>query len=355
MTIKDLTYAAQQHLQSNTKTTFKRAHLYELLAALFGFRSYAALTASAVFTSGDGALELAPIEPATLRQRYLDLRYPAATADPVVSKLVDFATQHRLGVVRLSDLLADLQDGLYDWHNDDESGLSSIALDGLVRSAKSGNATAHYTLAWLYDSGDDADQPVGASYWYTQEQSGRTLEGIEKGWADAYAGRLAIKQQHAFHLRQAAQLGSAQALLDLADQFGDLSFFEGDHDDLGEDPMRVAEIAARLGRKADVHHWLTIAAEEGNTHAMLELIEHFDHRDHERCWTWIYLARLVGTDFTKDAYRLINEDGSPYDDDAGGPAFPIGRDALTLPSLDDARDTAVQEAAEEMFASLKQA
>lgn len=355
MTIKDLAYAAQQHLQSSTETTFKRAHLYELLAALFGFRSYAALTASAVFDLGNDALELVPMEQATLRKRYLDLKYPAATADHVVSELVNFATQHRLSVARLSDLLADIRDGLYDWQDFDESGISAIALDGLLRSAKNGNATAHYLLAWLYDPGEQSDQPVGASYWYTQEQNGRKLEGVEKGWADAYAGHLALKEKFAYHLRQAAQLGSAQALLDLADIFGDLSFFEGDHDDLDEDPMRVAEIAERLGLKAATHHWLTIAAEAGDTHAMLQLIERLDHQDRERCWIWIYLARLLGVDFTKADYRLINEDGSPYDDDVGGTAFPIGRDALTLRPLDDERDAAAQKAANEMFNRLVRA
>lgn len=355
MTIKTLAHAAQQHLQSSTQTTFKRAHLYELLAGLYGFRSYAALTASAVFTSGNEALECVPMEPATLRQRYFHLRYPAAMADHVVSELADFATEHRLGVVRLNDLIADLRDGVYDGYDLDKTGLSSIAVDGLVRSAENGNATAHYALALLYDPGDDREQAVGASYWYTQEQNGRTLDGVEKGWADAYAGRLALKEKHACHLRKAAQLGSAQALLELADRFGDLSFFDGDHDDLDEDPMRVAEIAERLGRKADTHHWLTIAAEAGNTHAMLELIEGFDHQDRERCWTWVYLARRLGIDFTKDDYRLINEDGFPYDDDVRGPAFAVGRDALDLRPLDDVRDTVVQRIAEEMFGRLVQA
>ena len=50
MTIKELAYSAQQHLQTNAGTRFKRAHIYELLAATFGFNSYAALCADAVFT-----------------------------------------------------------------------------------------------------------------------------------------------------------------------------------------------------------------------------------------------------------------------------------------------------------------
>ena len=42
MTIKELAYSAQQHLQASTGGSFKRAHVYELLAASFGFNSHAA-------------------------------------------------------------------------------------------------------------------------------------------------------------------------------------------------------------------------------------------------------------------------------------------------------------------------
>ncbi|MFV0601889.1 MAG: hypothetical protein ACK5NE_08740 [Brachymonas sp.] len=52
MTIKTLAYSAQQHLEANTGARYKRAHIYELLAAAFGFNSYASLCADAVFTEG---------------------------------------------------------------------------------------------------------------------------------------------------------------------------------------------------------------------------------------------------------------------------------------------------------------
>ncbi len=51
---------------------------------------------------------------------------------------------------------------------------------------------------------------------------------------------------------------------------------------------------------------------------MLQLIEDYDHGDLERCWKWVYLSRLVGTDLTQDAHYVINKDGSDYDDDVGG-------------------------------------
>ena len=50
MTIKELAYSAQQHLQASTGGSFKRAHVYELLAASFGFNSHAAFGIDAVLT-----------------------------------------------------------------------------------------------------------------------------------------------------------------------------------------------------------------------------------------------------------------------------------------------------------------
>ena len=103
--------------------------------------------------------------------------------------------------------------------------------------------------------------------------------------------------------------------------------------DVGADPSAVAEIAERLGRVADAKHWLTVAAESGDTRAMLRLIEEYDQGDLARSWTWVYLSRLVGTDLSKDDHYAINEDGSEYDDDVGGPAYAAGRDGVDLESL----------------------
>ena len=50
MTIKQLAFETQRHLQAQTSTTFKRSHVYELLAAAFGFNSYASLCAAYVFS-----------------------------------------------------------------------------------------------------------------------------------------------------------------------------------------------------------------------------------------------------------------------------------------------------------------
>ena len=136
---------------------------------------------------------------------------------------------------------------------------------------------------------------------------------------------------------------------------GDPSFFEQPRHDVGADPSAVAEIAERLGRVADAKHWLTVAAESGDTDAMLRLIEEHDQGDLARCWTWVYLSRLIGTDLTKDAHYAINEDGSEYDDDVGGPAYVAGRDGVDLDPLSAEQDASARDAAQDLFEQIQQA
>ena len=98
---------------------------------------------------------------------------------------------------------------------------------------------------------------------------------------------------------------------------------------------------------------LLFLAGSGDTDAMLQLIEEYNHADLQRCWAWVYLSRLVGTDLTQDAHYAINEDGSDYDDDVGGPAYVAGRDGLDLEPLDPAQDAAARLAAQKLFEQIE--
>lgn len=104
-----------------------------------------------------------------------------------------------------------------------------------------------------------------------------------------------------------------------------------------------------MGRAADAKHWLTVAAENGDTDAMLHLIEEHDQGELHRCWTWVYLSQLVGTDLTQDGHYAIHEDGSGYDDDIGGPAYVAGRDGVDLEPLGTEQDTTARLAAQNLF------
>jgi hypothetical protein len=154
-------------------------------------------------------------------------------------------------------------------------------------------------------------------------------------------------------LREAARLGQQDALLDLADRFGDPAFFEQADTHSNADPTVVAAIAQRLGRHGDAMKWLTVAAEAGDTEAMRQLIEEYDQRDLLRCWTWVYLAKLMDVDLTMDEHYAINEDGSPYDDDVGGAVYVGGCGGVVIDPISAKQDAVARDAAKKIFGRIR--
>jgi TPR repeat protein len=366
MKIKEIAYSAQQHLQVSTGVSFKRAHMYELLAASFGFNSYAAFGVDTVLTEHlPYSTQTAP-QSALIKQRCIELGYQPGTATLATATMESFLAAHQIGVASISSLVSRLrgaspiQDGDLEYDHDelfdpaDEGGFGPILLEGLEVAASKGNPLAHYALALMYDPGDDVeDRPVGRSFWHSQRQQGRALTGVEKEWADAYEAGLIQAGKYTHHLKEAGRLGNQYALLDLAERFDDPSFFEQTCREVDADPAAVASIAERMGLTADARHWLTVAAESGDTDAMLQLIEEYDHADLQQCWTWVYLSKLVGTDLTQDAHYAVNEDGSEYDDDVGGPAYVGGRDGVDLEALGSEQDIAAKLASMKLFEQIE--
>lgn len=372
MTIKELAYSTQQNLQTTTGSTFKRAHIYELLAAAFGFNSYASLTSDAVFTRDSLSSRRALKYADQVKDRCLEIGYDSKTADVVGKSLPALLTEQEIGVISIPDLVAHLrhEPAHEEWNEDEEEDdwelvqdarmavtdmlISPLLMDGLNNAASKGSAIAHYALALIHAGAEDDldDQAIGGDYWYQQAQSGRVLTGVEKEWADSHAARLDREQLFSRYLQEAARLGNPEALLELADRFDDPAFFDRATTGVNADPAWVAEIAERLGRPEDSKKWLTEAAISGDTEAMRQLIEEHDHGDLVRCWTWLYLAEMLGDDLTKDEYHAIHEDGSPYDDDVGGPMFADGRDGITLAPINAEQHATARKFAAEMFRAI---
>jgi TPR repeat protein len=262
MTIKELAYSAQKHLKSSTGHAFKRAHVYELLAAAFGFNSYAAVSTDSVFTRQSLTDPRDAHDSVLIKQRCIELGCAPDKADAVMSALEAMLTEQQIGVIRLSALLQRLRAGGDDVTADS---LPPMLLAGLDAAASKDNVLAHYALALIYAPDDDEARPTQM-------------------------------EKYTHHLREAGRLGNRHALLELADRFDDPTFFEQPRGDIDADPAAIAAIAEGMGRTADAKYWLTVAARKGDTDAMLQLIEEYDRGDLLRCWTWRYLAQLVGDD-----------------------------------------------------------
>ena len=101
MTIKELAYSAQQHLQTCTADPLKRTHVYELMSAAFGYKSYAAFGVDVIFVEGLLDPKSLTSAKASVEQRFIGLGYQRDTADDVAVALAGFLAQHQIGVLRI--------------------------------------------------------------------------------------------------------------------------------------------------------------------------------------------------------------------------------------------------------------
>lgn len=150
-------------------------------------------------------------------------------------------------------------------------------------------------------------------------------------------------------LSQSSTDGIIEARYTLAEARLDSCIFDIDPATVS-DPAAIAWLAIEHGNTQAAHHWLTQAAQRGDTQAMLALIDEYDRDNLYQSWVWLRLAQLLGDDFTLDDLRAIHEDGSLYDDDVGGPLYVAGREGIELPPLAPELASKAEEEAQHLFA-----
>ena len=106
MTVKELAYAVQRHIQDTIGTDFKRSHAYELLAAAYGFRTFASTQTEWVF-SGQSLCERGPSEnESNVRARCRDLGLSVAHAESIAHSLPKYLELNQFGITKISTLYA---------------------------------------------------------------------------------------------------------------------------------------------------------------------------------------------------------------------------------------------------------
>ena len=339
MSIKQLCFDAHIQLRDQHGSAVRRTHLYELLAALLGFNSHAALAADAVICQVRQAWKFTSDDLARLSKRCLALGYPTAERQRIVEAITALAENHRLVAVDVKYLVTlaagDTAGGDVDdeempddagidqaspWQNGPDLDLDSLLLiDALEQLAAKDHTDAHYALALLLQCEAPEDRD---GHWYRQQLAGRRLDGPEKEWADDYAAALAQVDQYRRHLAAAARLGRSDAALKWAELTGDEADFRHALSLAApEDATHLLDVADRFGASATVVPLLRQAALGGDVEAMRQLAEDFEP-DPIEAWTWVHLAQLCGTDLTR--MEAIYEDGSPADDDLPGNIFAVG-------------------------------
>lgn len=355
MSIKTFVYSAQQQLRVRTDSDLKRAHVYELLAASFGFKSYSALCTEGVLVQSEAVDPASTACISSATGRGMEIGYTKSSAGILAAGLRDLITQHRLTFIGFSNLIDELhgqpthETMVMDFP---DGHAPPLLIEQLEAAAGRNVALAHYALSLLYSPDEGDESEPRRDYWYRQAQQGQILSPAQQQFSDEYAAYLTQLEKFRHHLGEAARLGCAWALLDQADYFDDPSFFDNASELPEGDAIWISDIAERLNRPADAKRWLTAAAETGNVDAMCQLIHGYDQHDLARCWTWLHLARLMGTDLTQDHYYAIHEDGSEYDDDIGGPAEVAGEDGIDLPALSDEADMTALNIAKDMHSRI---
>ena len=346
MSIKQLCFDAHTQLRDQHGIAVRRTHLYELLAALLGFNSHAALAADAVIGQVRQAWKFTSDNLARLSERCLALGYPTAESQRIAETITALAETHRLIAVDVKDLVKLVSGGADAWDVDDEEmpddvGIvqaspwqdapdleldSPLLIDALEQLAAKDHADAHYALALLLQREPPEERD---GHWYRQQLAGRRLDGPEKEWADDYAAALAQFDQYGQHLAAAARLGRSDAALEWAELTGKKADFRHALSLAApEDAARLLDLVDRFGASTTVVPLLRQAALAGDVEAMRRLAEEIEP-DPVEAWTWVHLARLCGTDLTR--MEAVYEDGSPADDDLPGNIFAVG--GINVPDI----------------------
>ena len=120
MTVKELAYTVQRHIQEAIEMDFKRSHAYELLSAAYGFRSFAAIPTDWVF-SGQSLSERWPSDnEATLRARCRELGLSPDQAASIAHTLPRMLELKQVGITKISTLYTCLRQTFPEYSADSD-------------------------------------------------------------------------------------------------------------------------------------------------------------------------------------------------------------------------------------------
>ncbi|WP_394538795.1 hypothetical protein PRJ39_25095 [Lysobacter enzymogenes] len=379
MTIKQYAFHVHAYLRAQGTASLTRSQVHELLAAAAGFATHAAFHHQAAWC--DVAWRdtgLAPDEDRVI-QRCLHLGLSDEEAVRAAQGLVCFLGTSGYAPVRFEELIAALASDEDEWAEADETESPVVApwlsialisrmrrdfdallaelsllLEGLELAAARGIGAAHLAIAHILEPygglPDEDERRFGRELRWRGQWSAEPV-----GFAEIAAGKdrfVRVVAKHRHHLLAAARSGNRRAMLLTAKRYGDPGVLELEPSD-EMDPYDMADLADANDRPELAYQWLTVLAREGNVSAMRALIEDRDETPF-RAWVWMYLSRMLGRDLSQDRHEAINENGSPYDDDAGGPAYVGGVDGIELTPLTTEENRHAKEEAAQLFAVIEE-
>ena len=379
MTIKQYAFHAHAHLQAQGFASLTRSQAHELLAAAAGFSTHAAFHHQAAWC--DVVWRDTGLTPDQDRviQRCLHFGMSPEAANGAAQSLVSFLNTSGYAPVRFEELIAALARDDDVWEEDEEAGSKGVAewistelisrveegidallgelpllLEGLDAAAARGIAAAHlataYVLGPYWESPDDDDRRFGHELRRRGQWSTEPV-GFAEIAAGAVSSFVQVIAKHRGHLLAAARGGDRRAILITGERYGDPAALALEPSD-EMNPYDMADLADAHDRPELANQWLAVLASEGDVSIMRTLIEERDETPF-RAWVWMHLSRMLGRDLSRDRYVAINEDGSPYDDDIGGPAYVGGDEGIELVPLPPEENGRAEAEAAQLFAAIE--
>lgn len=342
-------HAVLQQLKIQNSVLPTRAQILELIAAYFGYKTYAAFKADSAIS--EETLRAAIIDSVAsntrLVSRLFELSLPESLANQVtkciIQQLQTDKLELKISLLRIAQYL--------------QIAIGRVKLDKKERKAgydflaKSHDAEC-VLLRYVWQSHDlgsdqdDEDDYAGASvYWYEQRKAGKQLSAAANQWADAYERQLAAEKRQQ----------------DFLSAFADTTLVKPNAIEVieqGAEPNLCCQLDASyllflFGRLPTAtmtddfyYEWHYLATLQRPGHeSLVELAEGIDNPI--ELWA-LYLFGLSNkVDITASNYRLINSyTGEEWDE--YGPAEPVGYDGITLPNISDSKKQDAKLMAERM-------
>lgn len=365
MTIKEYAFRAHAHLKSLGATSLTRSHTHELLAAAAGYSTHAAFQHDAVWCDIEWRLAGGEPDRGRIRDRCVQLGLDLTEAQRTTDGLATFLAASTFAPVRFDELAAAV-DGDED-HPDFRSTLANFVVgpiledirrlgacypvlaEGLEAAAARGVPEAHMVVVRLLENLDREYEDDDEEFAADMRHGGlRSTPFVSFAEVLNDPSRAIHKCRH--HLLAAAQAGYVPALEWTAECYGDTRVLSLPDDQV--DAGFMVQVAEDACDDKMLKHWLTVSARQGDVQAMRRLIEEHDESQYQS-WVWIHLSRLRGDDLTRDRHVAINEDGTEYDFDVGGPAYVGGMDGIDLQQLSAVADAKAKQEATALYVRLQ--
>ena len=342
-------HAVLQQLKTQNSISPTRAQILELLAAYFGYKTYAAFKADSAISEEKLRASILdrPASNARLASRLAELSLPESltgqVAQCIIQQLQTGKLESKISLFSIAQYLQ-IADG-------------QAKLDSKVRKASYDYLAQHHDAesvllryVWqsheLEDDQDDEDDSGASAYWYEQRKAGNQLSAAATQWANAYERQLAAEKRRRDFISDYA--GATLAKPNTADVIRE-----------NAEPNLCCQLDAAYllslfeslpieGMTDDFYyHWHYLETLQRPYHeSLVDLAEGID--DPIELWACYFFGQDNNIDITTDNHWTINSDtGAIWDED--GPAEAAGYDGITLSNITDSQKQNAKLMAERML------